>query len=165
MIETPAVGPPQDIQAADASTMLALNAAHETELSPMTAAQFIQAPADAYYARHVGLVGFLLAYDQNATLDSVNFRWFKARYERFVYVDRLVTAPEARRRGVAAALYQDLARRALGDQHSRLTCEVNRVPPNPASMALHTRLGFFEVGAARTSPDRMVTYLVRDIAL
>ena len=37
----------------------------------------------------------LLAFDQDAAYDNVNFGWFKARYPRFVYVDRIVVAPAA----------------------------------------------------------------------
>jgi predicted GNAT superfamily acetyltransferase len=50
--------------------------------------------------------------------------------------------------------------RPRGEKDSR----VNYEPPNPASEAFHTRLGFVEVGRA-TLPDRgkSVRYLKRDL--
>jgi predicted GNAT superfamily acetyltransferase len=51
-------------------------------------------------ARRIGNIdAFLLALDQDADYDSPNFRWFSARYPRFVYVDRIVVASAARGRG------------------------------------------------------------------
>ncbi len=41
----------------------------------------------------------LLAFDQAADYDSPNFLWFRERFPRFVYVDRIVVAGEARGRG------------------------------------------------------------------
>ena len=141
---------PRDIEPADHAGLLALNAVHETELSPMTAEGFASAVEMAVYAQcFAESAGFLLAYDQTADLASANFRWFKARYEQFVYIDRVVISGSVRGRGLARALYADLAGRAEAAGHMRLACEVNIDPPNPASMSFHTGQGFFEVGRAR----------------
>ena len=40
-----------------------------------------------FMAAHVGDDAFLLALDQDAAYDNPNFRWFKARFDRFVYID------------------------------------------------------------------------------
>ena len=43
-------------------------------------------------------------------------------------------------------------------------CEVNAVPPNPASQAFHERLGFVQVGSAQLAGGaKTVTYMVREI--
>ena len=82
----------------------------------------------------------------DADYDSPNFLWFRQRYERFVYVDRVVTAGAARGRGLAGRLYRELVERARGAGHERIVCEVNADPPNPGSEAFHRKFGFRPVG-------------------
>ncbi|HEY3677565.1 MAG TPA: GNAT family N-acetyltransferase, partial [Bradyrhizobium sp.] len=85
---------------------------------------------------------------QDANYDSPNFLWFRERYTRFVYVDRIVVAASARGRGCARRLYQDLFEQSRRAGHERVVCEVNSDPPNPESDAFHAALGFVEVGSA-----------------
>ena len=116
--------------------------------------------------RRIGkLDAFLLAFDQDARYDSPNFIWFRARYPRFVYVDRIVVAPSARGRGCARRLYDDLFEHAARAGHDRVVCEVNKTPPNPASDAFHAALGFVEVGSASVhGGSRTVRYLSHTLA-
>ena len=100
-----------------------------------------------------------MAFDQDAHYDSLNFLWFRSRYARFVYVDRVVTAPEARGRGWARTLYARLIKRAIAANYERIVCEVNVDPPNPGSEALHRSLGFVPVGDARLPTGNTVVYL------
>lgn len=101
----------------------------------------------------------LIAFDQDAHYDSPNFLWFRERYARFVYVDRIVTSPAARGRGYASALYRRLFAHARAAGHERVVCEVNADPPNPGSAALHAALGFRAVGEGRPTATKTVTYL------
>jgi predicted GNAT superfamily acetyltransferase len=147
----------------DLAAVLALNAAHETETSPLDAAS-LQALLDAAF--HVGLVergreAFLIAFDQAAPYACPNFVWFQARYARFVYVDRIIVDAAARGRGHARTLYRELFDAAAAAGHTIITCEVNLVPPNPGSDAFHAALGFEEVGrGAPDGTDKRVRYLV-----
>ena len=60
---------------------------------------------EAFLARRIGdLDAFLLTFDQSARYDSPNYLWFRNRYERLVYVDRIVVASAARGRGCARRL-------------------------------------------------------------
>jgi predicted GNAT superfamily acetyltransferase len=128
---------------------LALNNAHAVELSWLDATRFAELARRAFYARRIGCVdAFLLAFDQDADYDSPNFLWFRERYPRFVYVDRIVVGPQARGRGYARLLYDDLFAEAHRAGHDQVVCEVNADPPNPASDAFHRAAGFEEVGAA-----------------
>ena len=86
------------------------------------------------------------AFDETADYDSPNYLWFRARYPRFVYVDRIVVAPAARGRGHARRLYGELVARAIEAGQEQIVCEVNLEPPNPASDAFHAALAFHEVG-------------------
>jgi predicted GNAT superfamily acetyltransferase len=82
-----------------------------------------------------------------------------ARGPAFLYVDRVVVAAEARGLGHARRLYDDLAATAAGRP---LCCEINLVPPNPASLAFHERLGFAACGEADDPRNgKRVRYLVR----
>ena len=129
--------------------LLALNNAHATELSWLEPERFSRLLGQAFQARHIdGGDAFLLAFDQDADYDSPNYLWFRARYPRFVYIDRVAVAPAARGRGHARRLYADLVEAAAAAEHSLVVCEVNAEPPNPASDAFHANLGFTEVGRA-----------------
>ena len=147
--------------------LLALNNQHATELSWLDADRFAELAARAFLSRRIGCVdAFLLAFDQDADYDSPNFQWFLARYARFVYVDRIVVRPAARGRGLARRLYEDLFAEAARAGHARVVCEVNQDPPNAASDAFHTALGFAEVGNATIHGGRKtVRYLVRPLAV
>ena len=148
-----------------AARVLALNNEHAQELSWLGADRLVKLTGQAFLARRIGNVdAFLLAFDQDAAYDSPNFLWFRARYPRFVYVDRIVVAPSARGRGLARRLYDDLFHHARGAGHQRVVCEVNREPPNPASDAFHAALGFSEVGlAAIHGGAKTVRYLSRPL--
>ena len=143
--------------------VLALNNEHASELSWLDADRLVELAGRAFLARRIGAVdAFLLAFDQNADYDSPNFLWFRSRYPRFVYVDRIVVAASARGRGHARRLYDDHFQHALRCGHERVVCEVNREPPNPASDAFHAALGFSEVGlAAIHDGAKTVRYLAR----
>jgi len=146
------------------SALLALNNEHARELSWADGARFRHLVAVAFFAERVGFAdAFLIAFDQGANYDSPNFLWFRSRYSRFVYVDRVVTAPQARGRGLARLLYGRLMDRATGMGHDRIVCEINSDPPNPSSEALHRSLGFRAVGDARLPTGKAVTYLERRI--
>jgi uncharacterized protein len=142
---------PSDILTTGSSgkDLLALNNAHARELSWLEPKRFVYLLGEAFLARRIGHAdALLLAFDQDANYDSPNFLWFRSRYSRFVYVDRIVVAPAAEGRGHARRLYRDLFQQASLAGHERVVCEVNSDPPNPASDAFHAALGFVEVGSA-----------------
>jgi uncharacterized protein len=136
----------------------------------------------------------LIAFDQSSRYQHVNFLWFRAFFEKalqqnaslsslgappaelarglfekhlnadFVYVDRVVTSPAARGKGYARALYGELFQRAKSAGHTRIACEVNLDPPNPASDDFHASLNFHEVGrAAIHNHTKTVRYLLRNL--
>jgi len=146
-----------------AAALLALNNAHARELSWLEPARLAHLVGQGFFARRIGHVdAFLLAFDQAADYDSPNFLWFRERYERFVYIDRIVVASSARKRGLARLLYRELFAQAARARHHCVACEVNSEPPNPASDAFHLALGFSEVGSARIyDGSKTVRYLLR----
>lgn len=155
----------QSVDAKSQAAILALNNDHAQELSFLSAEQMAGMLAKAFHARRVGEGdALLLTFDQDADYASPNFLWFKARYARFVYVDRIVVSPNARGRGLARLLYEDLFAQAKAAGHTMVCCEVNAEPPNPASDAFHAALGFEEVGAAAIhGGKKTVRYFVRPL--
>jgi predicted GNAT superfamily acetyltransferase len=147
----------------DLTRLLALNNAHATELSWLAPERLAQLIDRAFFVQSIGdAEAFLLAFDQDADYDSPNFLWLRARFDRFVYVDRIVVAPAARGRGHARRLYDELFEKAQSTGHNRVVCEVNTRPPNPGSDAFHAALGFVEIGAASIHGGaKTVRYLER----
>jgi hypothetical protein len=93
--------------------LLALNNAHAQELSWLEPERLEYLVSEAFLARRIGdLDAFMLAFDQGARYDSPNYLWFRNRYQRFVYIDRIVGA-----RLRAAALSRSV--RACGSRRTR----------------------------------------------
>lgn len=153
------------VSAEDEPAILALNNEHAAELSWLEPERLSFLLGQAFYARRIGaLEAFIMTFDQDANYDSPNFLWFRERYQRFVYVDRVVVAGAARGRGHARRLYEDLFDHVSRAGHIIVTCEVNAEPPNPASDAFHAALGFVEVGdAVIHGGKKAVRYYVRQI--
>ena len=146
-------------------TILALNNAHAVETGPLERGELDRMLKRAFHfaIERDGNDGLLISFDQDADYASPNFLWFKARYPRFVYVDRIIVAAHARGRGLARVFYQELFDRALAAGHERVVCEVNLDPPNPGSLAFHDALGFVSVGEAVLENGKTVRYLEKSI--
>lgn len=135
------------------------------ELSLIDVAHFRWLIEHAFFAAEInGTEAFVIAFDQDAPYKSQNFLWFKKRFLKFVYVDRLATAAFARGRGHALALYDTLFARARAAGHTLVVCEINEDPPNPISVGLHARFGFIKVGdAVLPEANKTVGYFVKNI--
>ncbi|MDE1907510.1 MAG: GNAT family N-acetyltransferase [Rhodospirillales bacterium] len=142
-----------------------LNNAHAQELSYADEDRFRLLLERSFFAAAInGTDAFLIAFDQNADYDSPNFLWFRSRFSKFIYIDRVVTDAAARGRGHGAALYEALFQQARAAGHILVVCEVNEHPPNPASDAFHARLGFVQAGSADLPDgDKKVRYFVKEL--
>jgi predicted GNAT superfamily acetyltransferase len=154
--------------AADYTEILALNESglpHVNRISTDDLAEFAAQCRYFKVAREAGRIdAFLLAFSERAAYDSPNFLWFRDRYPRFVYIDRIVVAPSRRRSGIARILYADLEREARAHAPD-LTCEVNLDPPNPGSLEFHERSGFLEVGRQHTGGgEKYVCLMSKDLS-
>jgi predicted GNAT superfamily acetyltransferase len=150
----------------DLAAVCALNNLFAQETSFLTEPEMSQLLHMAFcsrgFAEQGGLLGaFLIALDERAEYANANFAFFRARRKRFVYIDRVITAAHAVRQGLARKLYEHLFLRAAAAQHTVVGCEVNLLPPNPASDAFHARMGFVEVGTAQLANGKTVRYLER----
>jgi hypothetical protein len=145
--------------------MLALNQAHIAETSSLDPAGMQALIDQAFFLATCdagGAEAFLIAVDQDADYHSPNFLWFRERYARFVYIDRIIVAASQRQRGWGRRFYAGLFEVVERAGHTIVACEVNSDPPNPASDAFHRALGFEQVGSAVIAGGaKTVSYLVR----
>ena len=152
-------------QASDFPWILDLNATEEDKTSQIDLARITQLDRWSDYHRVAvvedRVVGFLLVMSEASDYDGDNFRWFVERYDRFLYVDRIVIDRTAARSGIGSALYGDLIQFGATQGCPALCCEINVLPPNPISHAFHARFGFKEVGrSAETGASKVVSYQV-----
>jgi uncharacterized protein len=152
--------------AAARDALLAVNNASARETSLLAREKFDRMIAAARVATFVApAAAFLIGFEQGDDYDGGHFLWFRSRYARFIYIDRVVVAAMHRRHGLGRALYADLFTRADELGHTLIACEVNVQPPNPTSDAFHAALGFMQVGVASLDAGaKTVRYLVRERA-
>jgi predicted GNAT superfamily acetyltransferase len=145
------------------AALLDLNNASARETSLMTREKFDRMITSALVGTFIAPgAAFLLAFAQGDDYDGGHFLWFRGRFEKFIYIDRVVVAAPNRRHGLGRRLYADLFRRAEQLGHTHIVCEVNVQPPNPISDAFHAAQGFTEVGTAvMDGRTRTVRYLLR----
>jgi predicted GNAT superfamily acetyltransferase len=139
-----------DLRSAAILPILTLNNLHAEQTSFLDERGLAQLLAISCYTRGIehGMTAMLIALDHNAGYDNPNFQWFRSRYERFIYVDRIIVSRAARGRGLARSLYRNLFAWAELSGQSQVVCEVNIRPANHASEAFHRELGFVDVGQA-----------------
>ena len=105
------------------------------------------------------VVAFLLALREGAAYDSVNYRWFSARYARFLYIDRVVVSQQLQASGAGSALYRNAFAHAAATEVPWLTCEFDVEPPNPVSERFHAKFAFREVGRQTVQNGKKVVSL------
>jgi len=153
----------RDATPSDWSAVLMLNENSVESLSPLDEARLAKLAHASCYFRVIEqdgeIAAVLLGFRKGADYDSPNFLWFDAHSGDFVYVDRIVVAPQFRGRRLADRLYDDFEAFARSRGVGRITCEVNIKPPNPASLRFHARRGFREIGRLAHGDAKVVSLL------
>jgi predicted GNAT superfamily acetyltransferase len=134
----------------DFEVICALNLAEIQHTSAMDAARLAELDALSCYHKVVCLDGvvsaFLLAMCDGSPHKNANFEWFKQRYDRFIYVDRVVVSSASGGLRLGSLLYEDVFRYARSNAIPLVTCEYNLVPLNERSRLFHDKFGFKEKG-------------------
>ncbi len=142
----------------DFDVVLALNLESEHFLSPMDHARLEHLHAQCalhLVVEEAGRVAaFLMAFREGADYDSVNYRWFSNRFDRFLYIDRVAVAADARGRGHAGALYRAVFDHAAARGVAMVACEYDVEPPNEPSRRFHERFGFGELARQAVAGGR-----------
>ncbi len=157
----------RDATAADFPAILAMNEQFAHFLSPMDAARLEWLHGMATCHRVVVVegtfAGFVIAVREGTDYDSPNYRWFAARYDRFLYIDRLAIGDGYQGRGLGRRFYEGLAELAASSHVRRLVAEYDVSPPNPASAQLHERFGFCSVGEQTLASGKRVSLQARAV--
>jgi uncharacterized protein len=141
------VGDPMNIRTAqesDLASIVEINNQHATYLGRKEKSFFRHRMTTdtLLVAEEEHVQGFVLLMDERAQYPSPHFQWFKERYDRFHYVDRIAVDTSSQRTGVGSALYGLLRElRATG----AVLCEIDE--QNTSSIAFHERHLFRRVGA------------------
>ena len=89
---------------------------------------------------------FLIAIREGQPYDSENYVWFSKMYPEFLYIDRIVIDEPYRSFGLGRRLYDAVKNHAKETGVGVVTCEVDTIPYNEASLKFHDAMGFKEVG-------------------
>ena len=153
----------RDVRIDDLNDLLELNQSNLPHLGSISISDMEHLRRQAVYFRVAEpegqTAGFLIGFDPQADYDSLNFQWFKKHYKNFVYIDRIVVAPDSRRKGIAFSLYQDLEHFAAQHNMPVMTCEYNLQPKNEISREFHQKYGFKEVGTQKTENGKKTVSL------
>lgn len=157
----------RDIRERDLDAVLALNNNAGPAILPLDAAnvRFFFERADYFRVAVLdgGVAGFLIALREDAPHASSNFRWFRQRYESFVYVDRVVIGDLYRGHGLGRLFYSDV--QSYSEVRAPLlACEVFLEPRDDVAMLFHGTRGFSEVGQQlMPESDRRVCLLAKPL--
>ena len=121
----------RDVREHELDSVLALNHAAGPAILPLDSARL-----RLFYETGVG---------SDADHDSRNFQWFRERYPRFFYIDRVVVASRRRGGGVGRAFYADVQSHAEL-RYPLVTCEVFLEGVTDPVLLFHGSFGFREVG-------------------
>lgn len=139
----------RDVREHELDSVLALNNAAGPAILPLDATRLRAFYDHAEYFRVAErdgtLAGFLIGVGHAADHDSSNFRWFRARYPNFFYIDRIVVASRRRGGGVGRAFYAD-AQSYAELRYAQMACEVFLDDVNDPVLLFHGTFGFHEVG-------------------
>jgi predicted GNAT superfamily acetyltransferase len=140
----------RDVVSSDFNSVLSLNESEVHNTSPMDwgRLQFLDSISWYHKAAVVdGIVaGFLLVMKDDCDYVNDNFQWFSSRYDSFLYIDRIVIAPDHRSLKLGTLLYTGLFDHARSMNIKNIVCEYNVIPPNDASRLFHDKFSFSQVG-------------------
>jgi len=155
----------RELTRADWPALLALNLASVRELSELDQARMQAILSFSHRSLVVEIdgtvVAFALVIAPGTGYDSRNYRWFGDRFERFLYLDRVVVADGQRRRGIATRLYDAMEDTAASFE--RMVCDVNVRPPNDASLAFHAARRYVEVGRLAHGSEKVVALMSKEL--
>ena len=110
------------------------------------------------------VAGLLLVMADDSAYPNANLNWFRERYARFWYVDRIVVERSAAGRGLGRILYEHCFQRAAEHDKEVLVCEYSIVPMNEGSAAFHRRMGFRDVGTrSDNASGKRLSMQLRDL--
>jgi predicted GNAT superfamily acetyltransferase len=105
------------------------------------------------------LAGFIICMREGSTYGSENYKFFRKKLKKFLYVDRVAIEKSFRRDGLGKAIYNDIFGEAKKN-NLPIALEVNTEPVNQPSLNFHEKMGFDQVGAKEFA-DHSVAYFIK----
>lgn len=143
-----------DVDFSDLKNVWELNQAHLPAVSSVSLndMEWFKLHASSFQVAYIQdkLAGFIITLEQHVEYPSMNFQWFKERYENFLYIDRIAIADFAQRTGLGTKFYNQAIAWAIQRGLTGICCEYNIRPENIVSKHFHRKLGFQEVGQQDT---------------
>lgn len=151
---------------ADDAAVLALNATAEGLVEPLGPDRLDWLRLIAAHAVVVDLdgrpAGFVLTFTPGSAYDGLEFGWFAHTYsDRFLFIERIVVAPEHRRQGIGTMVYRAIERAAK--PFDRAVTRVLSDPPATAGLTFHTSRGYVEVAKQRLANGTTTSLLTKDL--
>ena len=105
------------------------------------------------------IVGFIICMREGSRYGSENYKFFKKRLKKFLYVDRVAIDESHRRSGLGKLIYEDIFVHA-NNENLPIALEVNTQPLNQPSLNFHEKMGFEKIGC-RDFNDHSVAYFLK----
>ena len=141
----------RDVGMQDSDYILQLNKKNVEVLSPMDLAKYryFMSCSEMFQIAEVNgePAAFLIALrDGIDDYTSENYIWFSGKYDRFLYVDRIVIDEKFQGQGLGRRFYEGVFEHAAKTGVDTITAEIDIEPYNEPSLKFHEAMGFKEVG-------------------
>ena len=157
----------RELKEEDQEALLVLNNASTPAVNPLTLEELksILFIAEKCWIEEIDgeLAAALIIIGPDQPYSSDNYTWLETQFSNYCYVDRIMVDQNHKRKGFGNKLYQELEKYAECNDARTLLCEVNLEPPNPQSIAFHTRLKWEPFFEREHGPGKKVQYFKKDI--
>tara|TARA_B100001057_G_C22860477_1_gene954330 strand:- start:36 stop:524 length:489 start_codon:yes stop_codon:yes gene_type:complete len=103
-------------------------------------------------------LGFVICLRENTNYQSINYKFFQKRHNKFLYIDRIAIANKYQSSGIGSNLYNKLL--SIKEKLNMPICaEVNIDPPNKLSINFHRKHGFSEITECTIKEGYSVVYM------
>ena len=103
-------------------------------------------------------LGFVICLRENTNYQSINYKFFQKRHNKFFYIDRIAIANKYQSSGIGSILYNKLL--SIKVKFNIPICaEVNIDPPNELSINFHRKHGFSEITESTLKEGYSVVYM------
>ena len=103
-------------------------------------------------------LGFVICLRENTNYQSINYKFFKKRHNKFLYIDRIAIANKYQSFGIGSTFYNKLI--TIKDKYNIPICaEVNIDPPNELSIDFHKKHGFSKIAESTIKEGYSVVYM------
>lgn len=103
------------------------------------------------------ICAFVVCFREDSQYQSMNYKFFKKRFKRFFYVDRIGVVKGFKNKGLGTFIYSKIDDICL-NKGLPICAEVNIVPINEESIKFHEKMGFSKVSEAYSNPEYGVRY-------